>query len=167
MNWKKKVEVLTHLSEERPELAMYFAVAPPAPHHFLDELKVTYPFIPESYLELLSITDGIQLHWFALAGSGESQFQSLYALTELVKWRMGGRRMLPIGLDANGDAIVLTESTIELLPQPQYGGPQVLTTDFNELVGEFFLGKKYPLMFDGRPSPEDPWFALLRELRWT
>lgn len=155
------------LSEERPELAMYFAVAPPAPERFVDELRANYPIVPDGYVELLRISDGIQLHWFSLAGSGESQFQSLYLLVERLKWRMGDRRVLPIGLDASGDAIVLTESTIELLPQPQYGGPKMLTTNFDELIGEFFLGKKYPLMFDGRPAVDDPWLALLRELEWA
>lgn len=167
MNWKKKVEALTHLSGERPELEMYFAVAPPAPQHFLNELRGNYPFIPGSYLEFLRISDGIQLHWFWLGGSGESDFESVNKLIKRWKPIIGERAMLPIGEESSGDAFVLTETTIEILPQPRYGDSKVLTTDFDELMNEFFLGRKYPLMFSKGPSTDDPWLALLRELGWA
>jgi len=167
MNWKAKLEILMRLFERRPELEMYFSVAPAAPVQFLERLRAEYPFLPNSYLELLGISDGIQLHWFVIGGSGESEFPSLEALTKRWQPRIGDRRVLPIGHDASGDAFVLTESGIELIPQPQYGEAIVLTMDFDELIGEYFLGTKYPLMFDGEPAVDDPWWALIRELGWA
>lgn len=167
MNWKNKIDTLKVLFTERPELVMHFEFAPPAPTQFVEQISTDYAHVPASYLEFLRHSDGIRFDWFVLFGSGESKFQRIYALVERLKLRIGDKRVLPIGENAGGDAFVLTESTVELLPHPKYGGPKVLTIDFDELLNDFFLGAKFPLLFDGQPSVDDPWFALLRDLGWA
>lgn len=167
MNWKTKVDAVKELLMDRPTLAMHFEFAPPAPPQFVQQISIGYPYVPASYLEFLRYSDGIRFDWFVLFGSGESKFQPVFALVEHLASRIENRRMLPIGENAGGDAFVLAESRIELFPHPQYGEPKILTSDFDELINDFFLGAKFPLLFEGRPSSNDPWLALLRELGWA
>lgn len=151
----------------RSELVMHFEYAPPAPTQFIEQMVTDFPYVPSNYLEFLRYSDGIRLDWFVLFGSGESKFQSVHALSKRWQPIIGERRMLPIGENADGDVFVLTGSTLELLPQPQYGESKVLTTDFDELLNDFFLGAKFPHLFGDQVRPDDGWLALLRELGWA
>lgn len=167
MNWKEKIEKLKNLQNEREELALYFMPADPSPPEFVNKIKFEYPFIPDSYIDFLRYSDGIQLHWFILFGSGESSFEPIEKSIKSWAHYLDLKEYYPIGKDSSGDTFLLKKDEVYLISTDPPYSMEYITRSFDELLSNYFLGASYPKLFSNKTYEKNDWYRMLKDLKWA
>jgi hypothetical protein len=164
--WREKLQAL-RARPQNPPLMFVFWVTDPAPAEHLAAIRARAPFVPESYLDFLRLTDGAQFDFFVLYGSGQTQFRSLKEANESWEPVVDLSRSLVIGEDAVGNAFVLDEDgRIRRVSNDPPGRDEVVAESFDALLDSGFMGPRYAKLV-GTITDDNIWWSILRENAWV
>lgn len=143
----------------------YFAKAAPADPKAIAELRSRCPWVPQGYIDFLSISDGMTFEFFVVYGTSQL-WREQYPLTSYG----GNDTFLCIGHDSSGDAFVVgRDGSIGFVPtDPPPERPIPLCGSFEELVDRMFCGPGYLDYFGGVDEiGESEWLEYLRKNQWV
>lgn len=169
MTWQTKIKILKNALPERENLRFVFDYAKQgAPEDFISDLRRQYPFVPESYVDLLRLTDGLQLDYFTIFGSGQSPFPSLSEANHAWRRQLEASKNLVVAEDASGSAFVLRDDAKIFLISTEAPEEQAtfVAWSFDDLLDEVFMGPRYLSLFPYGPRPDNDWLTFLLDQRW-
>ncbi len=77
-DWAAKLVQTRAALGQTPKLTIVFDLSDSAaPAEFIQKLQHEWPFVDEEYLRFLELSDGAQIGWCVLYGSGNSTFTPL------------------------------------------------------------------------------------------
>lgn len=137
-----------------------------AREEFLDQLRRRWPFVPDSYLKFLSVTDGAQIDLFVLYGSGRSSYPGIFSENARAN-RSYSNDALAIGEDASGgEFVMLSNGAIQVHRSDPPEPPELVAANFDDLLDQVMLGPRYYAFF-GKPRKHTDWGDFLHEEGWT
>ncbi len=167
MDWRSKVLATKEMLAIRPELTIVFDMAERgAPESALHELQELYPYLPPDDLELLRLTDGIQLDMFVIRGTGTSPFPDVRELNRIWADTLPSG-FFAFGNDAGGGAFVFdSQGAVFLFDVRQDDISQRVADRFSDLLADVFMGPGYFSLFPSGIDAND-WTAYLEEQHWV
>lgn len=144
----------------------FFDCSDPIDENKSDILKAKIPWIPETYLDLLKISDGMTFEFFVIYSSAEL-WDRQYPLADYG----GNKKYVCLGHDSSGDAFVADkDGKIYYIPtDPPPNEPLFLCENFEYLIDRIFCGPEYVEYFGGRENVEgqSEWYDYLVKNKWA
>ena len=167
MSWREKLLALRRALPDET-LIFVFDVAEPALEEFVAQTRDMAPYLPQSYCDFLSFTDGAQMDYFVLFGSGQSQFPPLAKAMD--RWRPTvGTLGFVIGEDASGAAFLIRRDGGVVLvgtDPPDLDQAELVATSFDDLLDQVFMGPRYFDLFPQGVRSDNEWVQLLEKHGW-
>ncbi len=174
MDWRSKILVTKEMLAIKPELAIVFSMAERgAPEAALRELQELCPYLPPDYLELLRLTDGIQLYMFIIWGTGTYPYSDVRRDNEMWAEIWADADIPPgsffaFGEDAAGAAFAFDSQGVvfQFEVDPPDGVPHWVADRFSDLLEDVFMGPGYFRYFSSGIDANE-WTAYLEEQHWV
>ncbi|WP_339912248.1 hypothetical protein [Symmachiella dynata] len=182
MNWQEKLETTRRFCEQDDSLENYFGTAEGAPIEFMAALRDRFPFVDDDYLSFLRVSDGASFDICTLFGSGCSRYRGVIVelesladdLEDIPEWEdiATENQLIPIGKTAWGDGLLMMPDrqivVIDYIHQIP-GEGRTLARSFAELLGDVFMGPRFPTIVDPdqwTPDSENAWTHHLHQQGW-
>jgi hypothetical protein len=172
MTWMEKLHLTVQRRATWPLVKMFFnAAKAPAPASHIQSVQERYPFLPESYLTMLSGFDGLDIEWFVFFGSGASKYPSTAQICKRWCDRFDVVSSFPFAEDAGGNPLFLhADGTIHLHETDTINFQErLLCQNFDILMSDAFFGPRYTQMLHGRnwkPTDDESWVGYLKKSGW-
>ena len=176
MEWKDKIETIRKKVKRDDSLWILGDIHGPADEAFLERVKSTFPFVNETYLDFLRVTDGCRLSTLSFFGSGSEAFvpehvydkssmrcscifdELRHLNTTLPSWRKVDNisPFVPFMKTITGADYYLILSDGRVLEidceykQAKYD--VIRAHNFSEILDEIVLGHRYPSLFTAEPD---------------
>ncbi|WP_309386866.1 SMI1/KNR4 family protein [Cerasicoccus frondis] len=141
-----------------------------ASEEFIESLKGLYAFIPESYLQFLRLTDGIDIFGITFCGSGKNRFVELSWLKELASSFLDVRDNFPFAKDSDGSILwINSNGGVFWDSEPETGEQLFLESSFEKFMNEVLFGSQYftKLNPGGIDEGEEEWGPFLKKYGWA
>jgi len=167
MTWQQKIGRIRELADGNMTVVLFAGLTPKgAPAEFLDELRKRWPFLPDSYVTFLSVTDGAQFDLFVLFGSGRSPYPAIFPENDR-RERDERTSGIAIGEDASGgEFVILPNGIIQILRSDPPEPPDTVAANFDDLLDQVMLGPRYHSFF-GKARKHTDWGDFLRKEGWA
>lgn len=171
MTWESKLAETVEAVKDNLKLGMVFDTAEPANSEFLANLKASHPYLDDDYVRFLSISDGAQIWWYVLAGSGQSSLTSLETLEARWKPSIEQFGVFPIGEDPAGACVAITQDgrVVQFDYRAETESDLVeLAPSFDAFLDEVLMGERYYSLFDVPPSEieDNHWLEFMKQKEW-
>lgn len=173
MTWQEKLNITADRRASWSEVQMFFDNAPSgAPEEHVSKLRLRYSFLPDEYLNLLRVFDGLDIAWIVFFGSGASKYPAFETILRRWNDRLDLAAACPIAEDAGGSPLLLHEDgkvTLFLADSHAMAERRFLCTSFDVLMDEGLFGPKFTQILYGRawiPEDDGGWVGYLKRSGW-